>query len=216
MNYNKHYKLLCNRAKNRLLNSYTESHHIIPKCMGGSDDLENLVEVTPEDHYVAHQLLVKMYPKHKGLIWAAIMMTGHPNNKRSNNKVYGWIKKKCHRIAKARVGKKNGSYGRSWYHNPGTLENIKCLPEEVPEGYINGRKTKLNSPCVVCGNETKTVKSKYCDSNCRKIASDSRKIDIGDIGCLYERYKSGESLRQLSREISISHVALYERFKKLK
>ncbi len=39
-----------------------------------------------------------------------------------------------------KVGSKNGSYGRRWFYNPETLENIKCLPEDKPENYIPGRK----------------------------------------------------------------------------
>jgi hypothetical protein len=31
--------------------------------MDGSDLVSNLVYLTPEEHYVAHQLLVKMYPE---------------------------------------------------------------------------------------------------------------------------------------------------------
>ena len=95
MNYKKHYDLLINRAKNRLLEGYTERHHIIPRCIGGSDDPNNLVDLTPEEHYVAHQLLVKIYPEEKGLLYAAHIMTrkSYKNNYR-NNKLYGWLRKK--------------------------------------------------------------------------------------------------------------------------
>ena len=41
---------------------YVERHHILPKCVGGGDESENLVPLTPEEHYLAHQLLVKMHP----------------------------------------------------------------------------------------------------------------------------------------------------------
>ena len=70
MDYTKHYNLLIERAKNRLLECYTERHHIVPRCMGGSDDLDNLVDLTPEEHYVAHQLLVKMHPGEHKLVYA--------------------------------------------------------------------------------------------------------------------------------------------------
>jgi hypothetical protein len=71
MNYKKIYDNLISKGRNRVLNCYVERHHIIPKCMGGTDDEENLVELTPEEHYVAHQLLVKIYPKNKAkhLCW---------------------------------------------------------------------------------------------------------------------------------------------------
>lgn len=94
MNYKLHYDKLCNRAKNRKLTCYTEKHHIIPKCLGGTEKKTNIVELTAEEHFLAHQLLVKMHPEHTGLIWAAIKMTGDKSNKRLNNKLYGWLKRK--------------------------------------------------------------------------------------------------------------------------
>jgi len=104
MNYNKHYNTLIERAKNRLLEGYCEKHHIIPKCMGGSDDTDNLVALTPEEHYVAHQLLVKIYPNNPKLIYAANMMTvANPNQPNRNNKKYGWIKRKVSEASKTRI-----------------------------------------------------------------------------------------------------------------
>lgn len=41
---------------------YKERHHIIPKCMGGSDDEENLVDLLLREHIVAHKLLADIYP----------------------------------------------------------------------------------------------------------------------------------------------------------
>lgn len=40
--------------------TYTEKHHIIPKCMGGPDTPNNLVRLTAKEHYIAHLLLTKM------------------------------------------------------------------------------------------------------------------------------------------------------------
>ena len=68
MNYKKIYDSLIERGKNRNLNEYGEKHHIVPKCLGGSNKKENLVKLTPEEHYVAHQLLVKIYPNNN---WCA-------------------------------------------------------------------------------------------------------------------------------------------------
>ncbi|MGZ7204812.1 HNH endonuclease signature motif containing protein, partial [Streptococcus pyogenes] len=60
MDYQRHYNSLMDRAKYRNLNCYKELHHIIPRCMGGSDDKDNLVYLTAAEHFVAHQLLLKM------------------------------------------------------------------------------------------------------------------------------------------------------------
>lgn len=88
MNYKKIYEDLVARAKDRVLESYTEKHHIKPRCMGGGDESENLVSLTPEEHYIAHMLLVKIYPNNRKLIFAANMMANR------SNKAYGWIKRK--------------------------------------------------------------------------------------------------------------------------
>jgi|LakMenEpi03Aug12_release.lakeMendotaPanAssembly.Ray.scaffolds.fasta_scaffold108455_3 hypothetical protein len=87
MNYQKIYEQLT--AKD-MIADYTEKHHIIPRCMGGSNNPSNLVLLTPEAHYVAHQLLVKIYPHNHKLVYAANMM----GNCRITNKLYGWLRRK--------------------------------------------------------------------------------------------------------------------------
>lgn len=87
MNYSKIYNDLIIRATNRSVEGYVESHHIIPKCIGGSDLKENKVNLTAEEHYIAHLLLVKMYPNEIKLVYAANMMANR------NNKAYSWARK---------------------------------------------------------------------------------------------------------------------------
>jgi hypothetical protein len=98
MNYQEHYDRLIQRGKTRTLECYTEKHHIVPRCLGGSDDKENFARLTPEEHYLAHQLLVKMNPGHLGLARSAIFFKGS----NPNNKVYGWLRK---RVVEAQRGK---------------------------------------------------------------------------------------------------------------
>lgn len=63
--------------------------------MGGTDETNNIVKLLPEEHYVAHQLLVKMHPETKNLIFALHMITLNPhNNERSNNKMFGWARRR--------------------------------------------------------------------------------------------------------------------------
>lgn len=40
---------------------YFEKHHIVPRSMGGSNNKQNIVALTPEDHFFAHLLLAKIY-----------------------------------------------------------------------------------------------------------------------------------------------------------
>ena len=94
MNYQLHYDRLIERAQMRLLEGYVERHHIIPRCIGGSDDADNMVSLTAEEHYVAHQLLAKMHPKNYKLAYAVQLMTVSSQNHIRNNKLYGWIRKR--------------------------------------------------------------------------------------------------------------------------
>lgn len=94
MDYQKHYDLLIERARARVLQGYVEVHHVVPRCLGGGDEKENLVQLTAEEHYLAHQLLHKLHPSVKGLLFSVISMSGNRWGNRNNNKSYGWIRRK--------------------------------------------------------------------------------------------------------------------------
>lgn len=49
---------------------YTEVHHIIPECMGGTSEKENLVQLYAREHLLAHKLLKDIYPSHDGVDYA--------------------------------------------------------------------------------------------------------------------------------------------------
>jgi len=77
MNYTKHYDQLVYKAKLRNTlseNEYYETHHILPKCLGGSNKEDNLVRLTAREHFVAHWLLCRTYPEEPKLAWAFRMM----------------------------------------------------------------------------------------------------------------------------------------------
>lgn len=139
MNYQRIYQSLIERAKSRTLDCYTELHHIVPRCLGGSNDKTNLVRLTPEEHYVAHQLLVKMHPKNGKLIYAASMMcpSSRLNEGQRNNKLYGWLRRKLAAEAKKRVGSKNGSFGTRWVNDGSGLS--RKIKGDLPEGWNEGR-----------------------------------------------------------------------------
>lgn len=75
VDYKKNYYDYINYIKtlNRKLD-YSEKHHIIPRCLGGSDDKSNLVVLTAREHFLAHYLLTKIYPDNYKLIDAFRMM----------------------------------------------------------------------------------------------------------------------------------------------
>lgn len=65
--YRKVYFQIIDRARLRGLDKnkidlYVEIHHILPKCLGGTDENDNLVALTYREHIVCHKLLCKLYP----------------------------------------------------------------------------------------------------------------------------------------------------------
>ena len=108
---------------------------MLPRCLGGSDDVDNIVILTAREHFIAHQLLVKVYPGHRGVIFALHMMTVSPNGngERLNNRTYEWIRIRCAGVVSGsgnpmygvrRMGAENHFYGR--HHN----ERTKALLRE--------------------------------------------------------------------------------------
>ena len=84
------YEKLINFYKNTVVEGYVEKHHIIPVCMGGTDEFQNLVGLPPRAHYLAHYLLWKAYPSNEKLAHAFAMMgVNNPHQHRVlNGKLY--------------------------------------------------------------------------------------------------------------------------------
>lgn len=56
---------------------YSETHHIIPRCMGGSNKENNLIKLSARQHFICHLLLTKMVheePFLSKLKYAAILL----------------------------------------------------------------------------------------------------------------------------------------------
>lgn len=70
--------------------------------MGGSNKKWNIVRLTAEEHFVAHELLVKIYPENLHLASALIKMAHRCNG----NKIYGWIRRR-HAAAASKYMKGN-------------------------------------------------------------------------------------------------------------
>lgn len=53
---------------------YTEIHHIVPKCCGGTNNVKNLCLLSAREHVIAHMLLSCMYPDNFNLALAVSRM----------------------------------------------------------------------------------------------------------------------------------------------
>ena len=56
--FNYYRNIIINRINNPILCG--ENHHIVPRSMGGTNGKENIVKLTPKEHYICHLCLIKI------------------------------------------------------------------------------------------------------------------------------------------------------------
>lgn len=116
MNYKRVYDELIAKRKLYPLdkNQYGEYHHIIPRCLGGNNDKNNIVKLTAKEHYVAHHLLYKIHKTSK-LAHAWFAMTRNSEGQLRNITSIQYEKAKLAHIdamKKTMGGKGNYFYGK--------------------------------------------------------------------------------------------------------
>ena len=164
MNLELIYNKICERGQLRIVDKsvYTEKHHIIPRCMGGCDNVNNLTKLTAKEHFICHKILCKIYPENEKLRYAFWAMCNQKVNRDYivSSRDYEYAKSLCLEIwkkpkspesikkgADKRRGKKinreqggqlNHNHGKKWVTNISTNESIMIIGD-TPEGYKLGR-----------------------------------------------------------------------------
>ena len=118
MNYLEHYKHLIRKTRVRQGLCIFEAHHIIPKCLGGSNKPYNLVKLTFKEHFIAHMLLWKISQKKYGInhrytkkmLHAVMMMV---NRQTKSSRLYESARK---HFSKSLTGSKHHLFGKKWKH----------------------------------------------------------------------------------------------------
>ena len=202
MNYSKIYNSIIDNGKkrNQDKDTYYESHHIVPRCLGGSNEKENLVLLTAREHFISHLLLVKMHPLERGLVKAANMMCAYNQSmpERVTNRRYEWLRIKLASAMSGMTGEKNSSFGSMWMHNE-LLQKSKKVNKSLIEQYTNkgwckGRVVHWHpktSTCKLCGNNfLLNTKELYCSTECKKNSSNPLYGREEEFRNLYNTHKS--------------------------
>ena len=110
MNYSSIYNNLIQHRKNCELPEHEahEVHHIVPVAHGGTNKKENLVKLTPREHYIAHRLLYKIY-KDKSMLYALWIMSHTRDGIKISSRTYQRLKED---FSSANTGKNNPMYGK--------------------------------------------------------------------------------------------------------
>lgn len=62
--------ILATRGRFACKDEYHERHHIKPRCMGGNNDEDNLIDLYAREHFEAHKLLAQENPDNSSLVYA--------------------------------------------------------------------------------------------------------------------------------------------------
>jgi hypothetical protein len=105
--YTTWYNNIIKNAQNRNIDGYTERHHIIPKSLGGSNDKENLVDLTAKEHFVCHLLLPKMTDgeskrKMSFALWALTKMDKTGDRYKVNGRTFSIVREQYSNALKGR------------------------------------------------------------------------------------------------------------------
>ena len=118
--YTRWYYQIVAQARFQAYNGYTEMHHVIPKSLGGNNNIDNLVRLTAREHFICHWLLTKMVSgtKQKYQMWNAfscMLYRENSNQERHkiSSRVFENIKSSGAKIKSERFsGKNNPMYGK--------------------------------------------------------------------------------------------------------
>lgn len=140
---------------------YFEKHHIIPKCLGGSNDKSNIIYLFAREHFIAHKLLADEYQNDYKIQYAFASMCQNNKGLRKDyisEDDYELGKKALSKASSIknsgkgnpmhgvhRYGKDNPNYGKK---HPGISKGEKNgmygkHPKDVIKDY-NGWKAKLS------------------------------------------------------------------------
>jgi hypothetical protein len=138
MDYLKVYRAIVERGQVRkpIDGEYYERHHIIPRCMGGGDEKDNLTTLTAREHFIAHWLLARIYPNHSGISYS---FWGMCNQKGYNGKREYKVSSRAYQEARE-ISSANGSIKQSEVWSD---EERRKLKSEQMKEYLSREDVKL-------------------------------------------------------------------------
>jgi len=184
--YTKWYFDIISKPQNDI---YVENHHIIPKCMGGSNDDNNIIRLSARQHFLCHLLLIRMVdaPYKEKLAYAAWQFTMRKNKIKITARQYEQLKKE---LSISYIGRKRKPFSEKTRRNmslsklgikrkPHTEESKllisqnrkgKCIGEKNPfYGKTHSPETiekiKIASSTKQKGRPKPKIKCKYCDKS---------------------------------------------------
>jgi hypothetical protein len=157
--YKNWYDRITSDAQSRTTTEYTETHHILPRSLGGTDDKSNLTKLTAREHFICHWLLIKIYPageEHWKMLNAFRMMRAeNPRQQRYKAKitsrVYANLKEEYSILQSKKVsGENNPNFGKRWTQEQKDAQSKKITgriqPQSEKEKQIEASTGRTRAP----------------------------------------------------------------------
>jgi len=209
LNYEKIYNALVEKAKVRGLDKskdsgYYEIHHILPRCLGGSDHKSNLVMFTGREHFISHMLLWKMYPRNSDLMHAAWMMSHTRKGYKVNSTTYEALSIDHSIWLSERMG---GINSPQFKDLTGQRNGKLVVLEHVGWKLLNNGFSTSTWLCQCdCGN-FRTLQSKEVSLSCKSsykscgcLTAEVSSLRVGDKNAFYGRTHSEESKAKMAEK----------------
>lgn len=132
MDYQAAYHRLISKALTQPHEGYTETHHIIPRCVGGDDSKSNLVRLSAKQHFVAHHLLFKIYGGLKlAHAWYSMCRVGKGQEARMvNARLFGRAREtRSKLLSESSMGRMNHFYGKT--HNEESRQKMSKAQKDL-------------------------------------------------------------------------------------
>jgi hypothetical protein len=173
------------KSENRIkhIGVYYENHHILPKCLRGSNAKENLVLLTAREHYICHRLLLFIYKSNDSIIRAFHRMTHSKNgNLIKSPRDYAYSRELLAEVLRRRIPWNKGKHlsqehinklkGKGKPHSIETKEKFRLakLGDKNPMYGIISPFKGMHIPCSdemkhrlsISAKNTKKIECKYC------------------------------------------------------
>ena len=107
--YSNWYYNIINKALARHSIKPNDTHHILPRCLGGDNSKNNLVELTRREHYIVHLLLTKFTvgDARKKMFYALHRITNTGTIKIKSSRLYEYLRSNHSAIVSARMKENN-------------------------------------------------------------------------------------------------------------
>lgn len=142
-------RILSSRENVKDSENYQERHHIIPKCLGGNDDKDNLIYLYAQEHYYAHKLLYQENKEIQLLQYAFWNMCQCSQN---GKRIYNVS---AEDYAEARINFQQAMKGNNYALGNVLSEETREKMREAHIGKVDGEKNPMYG--------------KHCSENCKRL-----------------------------------------------